>query len=440
MKLSKTKTINKTYKVKSNKSNKSKTINKTYKVKSNKSNKSKTYKVKTNKSIQNGGVKMGEGSFGCVVKPPILCNNNNNKYNNNNNYVSKLIPIYKDNDLEDVIEEIENNKVVLKIDKNSKYFVVALDWCYINPSSLKKETRDNITTRHMVNGEKNKKGYCNLDPAIKTVNLISPNVGYELFKVLYSRKYSETRKYLKLRFPSVIRHLLIGLRLLHKNEFTHLDIKPENMGVMITNKSAYIRYFDFGISINCKDIDISRESLRTVDYKMGTPSYMSPEMYVIHAIAKRRKEFTNTNYLFDSKIRKELVDNIYSELKKPSIVDYRSFKMTRDILDYPDVKEKGFMNYLTGSNDIIQYDDIIRLYNQIATLIHNNSLVENFYKPESGIIYKYDIFALGVSFFLMMDALEINSPKMKTLIRGMIDLNPIRRLSAKQCLYFLKEN
>ena len=418
----------KTYKVKTiNKSNKSKTINK--------SNKS-----KTNKSIQKGGVKMGEGSFGCVVNPPILCNNNNNNKYKNSNYVSKLIPIYKDNDLEDVIEEIENNKVVLKIDKNSKYFVVALDWCYISPSFLKKERRDNITTRHMGNGEKNKKGYCNLDPAIKTVNLISSNVGYELLNVLDSRKHSETRKYLKLRFPSVIRHLLVGLILLHKNEFTHLDIKPENMGAMITNKSAYIKYFDFGISVNCKDIDISRESLKTVGFKMGTPSYISPEMYVIHAIAKRRKEFTNTNYLFDSKIRKELVDNIYSELKKPSIVDYRSFKMTKDILDYPDVKEKGFMNYLTGSNDIIQYDDIIRLYNQIATLIHNNSLVENFYKPESGIIYKYDIFALGVSFFLMMDALEINSPKMKTLIRGMIDLNPIRRLSAKQCLDFLKEN
>lgn len=393
-----------------------------------------------NKSIQNGGVKMGEGSFGCVVNPPIPCNNSNIKYKNNSNYVSKLIPIYEDNDLEDVIEEIENNKVVFKIDKNSKYFVVALDWCYVNPSSLKKETRDNITTRHMSKTEKNKEGYCNLDPAIKTVNLISSNVGYQLHDVLYSRKHSETRKTLKLRFSSVIRHLLIGLKLLHKNEFTHLDIKPENMGVMITNKSSYIKYFDFGISINCKDIDISRESFKTVGFFMGSPSYISPEMYVIHAISKRKREFTNTKKLFDSKVRKEFVDNIYSELKKPNIDDYRSLKMTRNVLDYPDIKEKGFMNYLTGSNDIIQYDDIIRLYNKIAILIDNNSLVENFYKPESGIIYKYDIFALGVSFFQMMSELEINSPKMKRLIRGMIDLDPIRRLSAKQCIDLLNEN
>ena len=423
---------------------KSKTI---YKNKSKDTKKlTKKQKQKQNKQIQitktqSGGLKLGQGSYGCAIKPHIECDKPIPPRFQNKSLVSKIIPVYNESIESDIINELKINIAIKKLDPKHKFFAYAVDQCYANLTNKvgkRSNITSNIMTREEFKEDKNKKA-CNIDPSINTINIISIDAGLPFKEVLVLKKYEKERKILRNRFPIIIKNLLQGLSLLHQNGIAHLDIKYDNMGIEFNGKSAYVRYLDFGFSEINKNIDITKKTINDINIIKGTPSFMSPDMYLINELTNRIKHLKDSRYLFEPKIRNIIIKNTYNSIKDDTETAYKeSYQMNRDVLEYPSVKEKGFFDRLVGNVDIIQMEDITKLYNQIITLHHNDELITEFYKLETGIIYKYDIFALGVSFFLIGKYLEITISKLNKLIRHMIDTNPIKRFSAKECLEFLQ--
>jgi hypothetical protein len=89
---------------------------------------------KTHKKIYYGGKKLGQGSYGCVVTPPLKCKNTQllrrNVFNINENFISKII---KTKFSIEAFTELNIGIKVYNLDLESKYFVPFINACYFKP-------------------------------------------------------------------------------------------------------------------------------------------------------------------------------------------------------------------------------------------------------------------------------------------------------------------
>ena len=107
--------------------------NKNIKVKKSKKNyNNKTIYNKKSHKLK-GGDKIGEGSFGCVITPPIPCKDNSIK---NKSYVSKIIKANNKRDFDDTMHEIRLGSLFKKVDPDSKYFTFIFDYCQIKKAIM----------------------------------------------------------------------------------------------------------------------------------------------------------------------------------------------------------------------------------------------------------------------------------------------------------------
>ena len=92
--------------------------------------KSKLSSLKTKK--QSGGKVLGEGGFGCVISPPLKCKKKFLKepYSIDENYISKIVE-YDEEDT-DVWNELNLGKILLKIDRNQRYFSPIVNGCFLH--------------------------------------------------------------------------------------------------------------------------------------------------------------------------------------------------------------------------------------------------------------------------------------------------------------------
>jgi serine/threonine protein kinase len=73
---------------------------------------------------------------------------------------------------------------------------------------------------------------------------------------------------LKTNLKIIFKGIFEGLQCLHSNDFVHLDIKPDNVGLKRTSNSYITKLFDFGLTQNMKTLP--KNSLR------GSPGYVDP--------------------------------------------------------------------------------------------------------------------------------------------------------------------
>ena len=78
---------------------------------------------------QKGGKVLGQGGYGCVIDPPIMCSSKLNKLNK----VSKLINLTNASQEkhDEAINEYESGKIFTKVDPNNMYFLPGIDLCQI---------------------------------------------------------------------------------------------------------------------------------------------------------------------------------------------------------------------------------------------------------------------------------------------------------------------
>ncbi len=374
--------------------------------------------IKNSTNIQKGGVKLGEGGEGCIVKPHIQCSRKIT-----GDYVSKIKRIENEDDRIDMIQEMKIHTILTKLDPKSKYFAYNIDICFIENTV----SRNNIVYTNKKTGHRKK---CRIDPNINTVNYIMPYAGIDIEDVLSGRKYSKVRKFVNLKFKSITKHILNGLKKLHSNYIVHHDIKPENLALRIISQTPFIRYLDFGLTENYRFINkTSYGQLFTNAF--GSAPFISADKYIIASLNREISKYNKKNLLNNS-IKNKILNKVYSKILDTNLQYYRySIGLNKQTLKFPESTEN---NTLKKDRDIIQIGDISDIYDILVKLILNNTFLDEYYKQIDGIVYKFDIYSLGIVFFEMQKYCNFENDDFLELVRNMINTNPIKRYNINQCL------
>lgn len=413
------------------KNNKNKQNKYSYKItkqkKETKKNKKETKlnKRKGTKKKQIGGDKLGEGSFGCVISPPIICGKNN-EYDNKH-YASKLITIENKRDIHDINEELKINEKIHSIDKNMDYFITIVDKCMLK-RGIKRPDLKFVTNKIKSNPK-----VCLVKKNKKTVNLIMKNAGINVDDILIYKEYKYARIMIRNNFKKIIYNLINGLDILHSAGIVHHDIKPDNLSLKITDTNVEMKYIDFGMAEDKKGKEKGLTNLSR--YVYGTPGYISPDMYVLCDIIKYLDsydidDFNNINF------KRKLVEIIYKKIKNNELSYQKSINLNKITLNYSTYElKKSEDNYVRNYN-IINKKEINSIYNNFikTIMLGNDSINKLLYRNKKGIVYKYDIYALGISLFRLGETLGNNDAAFYNLIKNMVISNPNERYNIEECL------
>ena len=207
-----------------------------------------------------GGNKLGQGSYGCVITPPINCLKNpklrNGKFKYNENYISKIIDTkYR----EVAFSELNIGNELSKIDKKSDFLVPFVNSCYFTPqrhqdiiylsqngrhissspdnsdlSTSILQNDDNQETSQQVGSIPSKfikenRNKCILNNDKDYLSLFGINAGENMSIILGLPNISKKINFIRNNYLYIFSYLIHGLFLLHSNNIIHKDIKPSNL-------------------------------------------------------------------------------------------------------------------------------------------------------------------------------------------------------------------
>ena len=159
----------------------------------------------------------------------------------------------------------------------------------------------------------------------------------------------------------------------------------------------------------------------------GTKSYVPPEIVILHKVNTFIKKKFNSHDKSDINNLKTLViKTINNEMMK----GLKKKNIHRTTLKMNPVEKNNYFY----KNCIFSENDIKSLINLVYKSIKNNSLFEKYTTKINGYIYKGDIFAMGVTFFLVYDLLGVHDDNLLDLIRNMLKCDPNERYNINQCL------
>ena len=120
------------------------------------------------------------------------------------------------------------------------------------------------------------------------------------------------------------------------------------------------------------------------------------------------------------------------EINKYEASYHLSINMNLITLNYSMKELKS--NKLSFNNyNLFNIKQINFLYDYILKNIIDDKIIDLFYN-KNGISHKYDIYALGISFFRIVQTLNITEKKIINLIKNMIEFHPKNRYSVNECL------
>jgi len=176
-----------------------------------------------------GGAFIGEGAYGCVFDPPLLCKDAIEKKKTRERTIGKL------GDIEDVKDELLASKILSDVPNAKDYFVLANLGSYC----------ENLVPLAQ---QPDKKGIKMCEPIGRLVNkkmvhYTMPFGGVNIAKYLDSHNNS---------FPvrAIVSHILEGAALMTLNGYVHYDIHMGN--ILIEGSTA--RFIDFGFSFSSYNI------------------------------------------------------------------------------------------------------------------------------------------------------------------------------------------
>ena len=405
-----------------------------------KTNKNKKTTIRTKKRGLQGGFKIGEGGFGCVVVPHIPCSKKDLKQGS---YVSKIIQ----SNLNDYKEEILILNKIKSIDPENEYLISYVETCRLYESDVKNRKSDKDIIKIKYDNLSNKKStekftildkdiknnikkgkiedeYCKFDPRLQYFNQIQIKGGDELYHYLKLNNKSIQYKLFKNQCSSIFKYLLTGLKLLHKNKVVHRDIKPHNILIKLNDKNNLIpKYIDFGLST-----DFNEEyQIEDIGHRQGTATYIPIDIYIAYRIIKLEYKTGNVFTLNSINKLKTEINKIYISKYKPS---YEKDKLNKSFLKFKSTNS----NSLTNTKEYVDSQDIYKLLIKLLIQHRKGKLLSNHKRVYDGYMYKADIFALGLTFKKYYDAFNINNNKIENLIKHMLLPNPDKRYNVNQCL------
>jgi serine/threonine protein kinase len=257
---------------------------------------------------------LGEGSFGCVVRPPVLCDSDKKKISKTKSDVGKLFVSAKD-----FKKEVATAKIVASIDPNGDKLLTPSEHC---ETSLKSITDPSVTwnceaLRELggVVGDK------------RIYQLMMPYGGERLDDYLKAHKPSH-KEFIQLMIP--VMEAIVQLK---KHKYCHQDIKVSNILVTPSQKAIVI---DYSLMVAFKDI-----------YKKPNRHYLR------HTYLPYPPEYKSV---------------YYKGVDKPKIMDEIMANVTKYLQRFRKAwaKEK---NWIHNSANIAKYVDRIDVYSLGAVFI-----------------------------------------------------------------------
>jgi serine/threonine protein kinase len=185
---------------------------------------------------QHGGTLIGQGTYGCVFKPHLLCNGNVDK--KDKEHVSKLIVLRREDDYR-IKNEMEIGKIILKSKKYSKYFSPIISTCPIEFEHISDQDKYKCNSANRYTNNKMKLAKLK---KINGTNLIST------LDYIYGQEAIST-------FLTIYGDALNGLKYLVQKKIIHFDIKWDN--VLYDYKLKRGMIIDFGLSFQIKDLNFN---------------------------------------------------------------------------------------------------------------------------------------------------------------------------------------
>ena len=169
---------------------------------------------------------IGEGSFGCVIQPEVACKKDTevlNKTPTKRVAISKLF-LSRDNiDLRYFLKESKLAKLINKWDPESKFFVA--------PSKICKTSVKEIL-KNPVSKKCREMPYYSMKERTDSIlinQIVMPNFGIDLADYLDKYILKNSKKFPLKRWILILKNVLLGLFVLQKHKYIHLDMKHQNL-------------------------------------------------------------------------------------------------------------------------------------------------------------------------------------------------------------------
>ena len=275
---------------------------------------------------------ISKGSYGCVFTPPFKCLDS--KIKTTNDQVAKIF--YEQNDLNiEFNKEKRQAEIIQQLDKKNKWTVKYHDYCNV----IIEPTDENKKCSYIKFRE-------------EKLQLIFDNGGITL-----SRS--------KINFNKLIlafSELLLGIIKMNKNNYVHLDIKPDN--ILYNSELNKLSIIDFGLSFKIESNKNKLNNDKKGEILNHNYPYFPPEFKIYF------KKILNTGIL-------NLDFDPVNNLKNKILLNY----------DYLNLQK-----YKSEINANIE-EEIINLIKKCEENIELFKI--NF---DEKYIYKIDIYSLGISF------------------------------------------
>lgn len=279
---------------------------------------------------------IGEGAYGVIYKPALPCDTKK-KYRDT---VGKVFE-----NAEAMLTEKYNHEFINKIDPEHKYTVQLYDEC------------------SLVDSQK--------------YQLIYKYGGSDMKHLLLSKGSPAKFK----RILKSIKPVLMGLQILIKKGYAHMDIKPDN----ILKKGTNIYLIDFGLTTKTDQLYVPEND------------YIFNHDYPYYPCEFKLINYNDSFETFYTKYKKSINMEVYLFNTKINIFD--QLQITFNI----NIKQQLFKIYMNFNKDKLDTD-------------------------------KIDLFSLGITLFLFYVWSGIKNDKIKDLIRGMTHFDVTKRFNIKQTI------
>lgn len=286
---------------------------------------------------------IGEGSYGCVLKPAKKCDIKLNFKNT----VVKLFK-YK----EDYNDEINNQEIIEKIFKKKKDIIVKkLSNCKkkINEYNIK----DYINCKELYKGDNNQIIY----------QIVYEYGGTDLRELRHDKKINFKKIFMNLN------NIFDGLEILQKNKYIHQDIRGPNILLNIKNKKS--KLIDFGFLIEMKNYYQSSNEFIYYESNYQYPPEINKDNFINFFNYYKDLIIGYQNNFINNKKKREQFKNIVLYLYKKNMLYYK-YKKTKINLNKFDI-------YMFG---IVLFDLFIKynLFNKLGLNNYEYDLILSFIK------------------------------------------------------------
>jgi serine/threonine protein kinase len=405
-----------------------------------------TKRIKTKKQgLLRGGKKLGEGGYGCVVRPAIPCFNKKIDAHE----ISKIIHVREP---KEYLKELDINYKLLRADPKQKYFVLSKQECILDiHKALSRFPKDFIETKfydkkgkeYSIIDPKSKKisknnikqDLCKVDRTRKPRNIIMDYGGEDLIDIIY-KTYSHDFNLCKKYALYVFKNILKGIKIMHEKKIAHRDIKPENLIFLAVKRRhkktgklievPLVRIIDFGLAQDVTKLSSHTINDETVS-RRGTTGYKPVDIDILRNLGIYSKKYDIDEPIVKEKTIEDAL-TVFSE-DSLSTVYYITKKDMQTDIDY--IQDD---DHLQKKKFVLATNDAKDLFDKYKKEIKMGLLPEKYFSDIDGYIYKSDIFALGVTIQRIANKLEIIDNKLFDLIRQMTKFDPNDRPNINQCL------